>query len=472
MPMAFLADEHWIREQAGEPEKLLINMYSELDRTNPKRDKRLLTTPGTRDRDTGNVITGTIRGLAQADAFAGGDVIILDGTTLRKWAPATGTFGTITGTVAGTDRADMAFTQTELAILANGDLYVSGGSTVAIATDVDFPATITSIASMAQRILLTSSDGKFWYTDVLDVDAIDSLQFYTAEASPDNLIAVRVWAEQALLFGSKTVEMWYAEPSNANDPFSRATSVVPVGCLARDTIAVTTKGPVWVAPDYTVRALNGADAPVISPGWVSRAIDGVSASDLIASTYERDGHEFYVLNAPSLCVVCDLSNGLWHRRYSGTSGTWSWAMIVSVNGYQYCAKRAAGAFMELSRDYPTDEQADASTMGTDIVREWTAHVPVESGRPEVGTVILEGSKGIGRASGDGSNPLAEMRLSFDQGNTWTAYRTASMGTQGSYSVRAVWHRNGRGKRPQVIMGFKVSEPVVFAVEGVSYGEVT
>ena len=471
MPRAALAFEHWQREQAGEAEKILANMYAEANRSNPKLEGRLVTTPGTRNRD-GGTITGTIRGLAQADAFASGYVIIIDGTTVRTWNPATATFGTITGTVTGSDRVDIAFTQTEMAVLSGGTLYVSNGTTIAAETDADFPATITSIASMAQRILLTSSDGKFFYTDVLDVDNIDALNFYTAEASPDNLVAVRVWAEQAYLFGSKTVEMWYAEPSNANDPFSRNSSVIPVGCLARDTIAITTKGPVWVAPDYTVRAANGADAMVISPPWVSRVMEDVASGDLIASTYEKDGHTFYVLSAPTFCAVCDLTDGSWHRRYSGTSGTWSWAFIVSVNGKEYAAKRAASAFVEMSRDYPTDEQADATTMGTDIVREFTAHIPQEAGTQVIGTVVLESSKGIGRAAGDGSAPVAQMRISNDNGNTWTNYRDGLLGGQGVYNQRTIWHRNGRGKRPQTILQFKVSEPVQFSVEGVVYGEVS
>lgn len=472
MPRAFLADEHWQREQAGEPEKILANMYGEVDRTNPKRDKRLVTTPGTRDRDPANTITGNIRALGQADAFADGKVLILDGTTLRTWVPSAGTFGTISGTVTGTDRADVAFTQTELALLSGGTLFISDGSTIAAEADADFPATITSIATMAQRVLLTSTEGKFWYTDVLNAGSIGALQFYTAEAFPDNLIAVRVFAETALLFGSKSVEMWYSDPGNAADPFSRSSSVIPVGCLCRDGIAITDKGPVWVAPDRTVRAMAGADAPVISPPWVSRMLAGVDPADIMASTYEKDGHTFYNLNTPDFCATCDLFDGSWTRRYSGTSGSWSWAQIISVNGVEYAAKRTGSAFMELSRDYPTDEQADADTMGTDIVREWTAHIPHESGRPALGTIVLECSKGIGRASGDGSDPVIQMRISNDNGNTYTAFREAPMGAQGAYGQRAVFHRNGRGVRPQTILHHKVSEPVVFAVEGVIWGETT
>ena len=313
MPRAFLADEHWQREQAGEAEKLLVNMYAEPDRTNPKRQGRLVTSPGTRDMDTGNVITGNVRALAQSDAFANGKVLILDGTTLRTWVPSTGTFGTITGTVSGTDRADVAFTQTELALLSGGTLYISSGSTIAAESDVDFPSGITSIAAMAQRILLTAGDGKFWYTDVLDAGSIGALNFYTAEASPDNLIAVRVYAEQALLFGSETVEMWYAEPSNADDPFSRSSSVVPVGCYCRDGIAITDKGPIWVAPDLTVRALAGADAPVVSPPWVTRMLRGVAASDIIAAWYSAEGQTFYCLNTSDFCAVWSIG-GDWHLR--------------------------------------------------------------------------------------------------------------------------------------------------------------
>jgi len=201
-------------------------------------------------------------------------------------------------------------------------------------------------------------------------------------------------------------------------------------------------------------------------------MEDVAPGDLIASTYEKDGHTFYVLSSPTFCAVCDLTDGSWHRRYSGTSGTWSWAFIVSVNGKEYAAKRAASAFVEMSRDYPTDEQADATTMGTDIVREFTAHIPQEAGTQVIGTVVLESSKGIGRASGDGSAPVAQMRISNDNGNTWTSYRDGLLGGQGVYNQRTIWHRNGRGKRPQTILQFKVSEPVQFSVEGVVYGEVS
>jgi hypothetical protein len=471
MPRANLAFEHWEREQAGEPEKILVNMYGEVDRSNPKRDKRLVTTPGTMDADTGNVVQGNIRALAQADAFADGKLLILDGTTLRT-RTAGGTWGTITGTVSGTDRADTAISETELGILSGGDIYVSDGSTIAAVTDPDFPSTITSLAVMSQRLLFSSSDGQFWFSSVLDFDDITGLNFYTAEGAPDGLIAVRVWAELALMFGTKTLEMWYSEPSNANDPFSRASSVVPVGCKARDTIAICSKGPIWVDPEDNVVALAGADAPTVSPPWVSRLIAAEDADDLIASTYKAEGQEFYVLNGANFCAVMNLNDGAWHKRKTNGSDTWAWVRILTAGSKHYVSKRTGSAFMELSREYPTDEQAAAETMGTDIIREWTAHIPHEGGRPSLGTVLLESTKGVARAAGDGSAPVCQMRISTDNGNAWTSYRDRATGATGVYDQRTVWHRCGRGKRPQSIFQFKHSEPVKMAVTGVVWGETT
>jgi hypothetical protein len=469
MPRALIAFEHWEREQAGEPEKTLVNMYGEEDRTNPNKDKRLVTTPGTLDRDTGDVIQGNIRALAQADAFASGNILILDGTTLRT-RTAGGTFGTISGTVAGSDRADVAISQTELAILSGGTVFVSGGSSIAAVTDGDFPAGITSVAVMAQRLLMTAASGRFWFSSVLDFDDLTSLYFYTAEGSPDNLVAVRVWAESALMFGTKTLELWFADGANSSDPFSRASSVVPVGCLARDTIAITSQGPVWVDPENNVVALNGASAPTISPAWLCRLIAAETSTDLMASTYKAEGQEFYCLNGLAFCCVYNLTTGEWHKRKTLGSNTWAWVRILTAGGKQYVSKRTGTAFMELSRAYPTDEQANTSTMGNDIVREWTAHIPISSGTQALGTLIIEGTKGAARASGDGSDPVHQMRLSFNQGNTWTAYRDRKTGVLGAYNQRSVWHRCGTGKRPQAIAQFKVSEPVKFSVEGVSWGE--
>jgi hypothetical protein len=467
---ANLALGHFEREIAGESERTLINMTAEPNGGDKARPVRLVTTPGTRDMDTGNVIQGTIRGMAQSDAFASGKVLILDGTTLRTWVPSTGTFGTITGTVTGTDRADMAFTQNELAVLSNGVVFVSDGSTIAAAGDVDFPTNITSIWTSNQRILMSAADGKWYYTAVLDVDNITGTQFYSAEGQPDNLVAGRHFKGRELLFGGKTLEVWYNDASTTTDPYSRSSEVVDHGCRCRDGIQVMKDQVFWVTDDNEVVMWAGGSPVVVSEPWLVRLLKAETAANIIATHYYADGQGHYVINLTTGCYSYALGTQLWSKRQTNASDTWDWVRIISEGGKQYCSKRTGTAFMELSRDYVTDEQVDASTFNVDITRQWSAHAPHESGRPSIGSVILEGSKGVGNASGDGADPQVQMRISNDNANTWTSYRSRSMGVQGNYDARAKWNQCGRGERPQTVFGFKVAEPVKFDVTGVVWGE--
>ncbi len=465
MPRAVFATGHAARAFAGDSERVLVNMYAEPNESDPARPIKLMTTPGTMDKDAGNVIQGNIRAMAQEDAFASGKVLVLDGTTLRTWVPSTGTFGTITGTVTGTDRADVAISQTELAILSVVRLRL-GGHDIAAATDV-IPVRIRRYCDEPRFDDTTAGS---LYSSVLDFDDITGLNFYTAEGSPDNLVAVRRWAEMALMFGTETLEMWYSEPSNASDPFSRASSVVPTGCRARDTIAITSVGPVWVDPENNVVLLIGAQTQTISPPWLSRLIAAETASDLIASTYKAEGDEFYVLNGLNFCAVLKGGTQDWHLRKTDSSDTWAFSRILTAGGAQYATKRTGTAFMRLSRDYATDEQADAETLGTDITREFTAHIPHDAGRPALGPIMVDGSKGGGLAAGDGSAPVIQMRISTDNGNTWSSFRSRKLGAQGAYDERSKWNQNGRGRRPQTILHFKIVEPVAFTVTGVTWGE--
>lgn len=498
MPRAQLASGHFERDVAGESERILINMYAEANGGDPSRPIRLVTAPGTIDRDPSDTITGNIRAMGRADGFAGGVIIILDGTTVRTWNPSTGTFGTISGTVSGTDRADIAFTQTEMAILSGGNLFISDGSTIAQVTDPDFPSNITSIASLGQRILMTADDGQWFYTDVLDADSINGTNFYTAESAPDDLVCVRVVGEIAFLCGSKTIELWYNDALSTTDPFSRASNVVQRGVLSRDSVWELQNALHFVADDFTVCKLIGVEPRIISEPWVARLLEGATPADVICAKYEAENHAFFSVNTPDGCAVFDLATESWHKRLTNAGTSWDWVRIVSKDGKHYVSKRTGSTFCELSRDYATDEETtvasvdtrvttggdtrirvsgdtrvtagSGSTLGTDIPRQFTAHIPHDGGRPALGAIHLEGSKGRGNASGDGSDPVAGLRISNDNGNTFSARRARNLGAQGAYDERTKWERNGRGRRPQTVLWFDIDEPVKFDITGVVYGQ--
>jgi hypothetical protein len=69
-------------------------------------------------------------------------------------------------------------------------------------------------------------------------------------------------------------------------------------------------------------------------------------------------------------------------------------------------------------------------------------------------------------SGQGSNPLIEMRYSRDQGKTWSLWLPASLGAEGQYRVRADWRRLGMFDLPGALFEFRCTDPVPLRISAV------
>jgi len=95
---------------------------------------------------------------------------------------------------------------------------------------------------------------------------------------------------------------------------------------------------------------------------------------------------------------------------------------------------------------------------------------VNMGNQPLGQVRVEGTKGIGLVSGQGSNPLLSMAISRDKGNTFGAYRDRSLGAIGEYGARTSWEQNGRAMPEQTVLLFRLSDPVGFLPSRVPVGE--
>jgi hypothetical protein len=126
--------------------------------------------------------------------------------------------------------------------------------------------------------------------------------------------------------------------------------------------------------------------------------------------------------------------------------------------------------VELSRTYKSDRMADAFTFGTEIVRYFSGHLPVNLNRPALGQIRVEGTKGIGLNSGQGINPLVSMAISRDKGNTFGAYRDRTLGLIGDYGARTSWEQNGRAEPEQTVLLFRISDPVGFLPSRIAVGE--
>jgi hypothetical protein len=477
---AQIAAGHYEPDGYGDARKFLVNLYTEPNGGDPARPVRLVDTPGSRLIDGGSVLSTGVRGLFQADGYAGGKLVVPDGTTVRLYNVATDAWTSLTGTLTGTDRVRVAFGETQAGFLSGGLFYVSAsaGTDVAAATDADWATLLsdhgetafTSIATMGQRALLTYGS-RFAFSTTLQFNTTTTLSYYTAENAPDGIIAGVVLGDIYYVFGTQTIEPWLQTGDNDN-PFSPIVGqVVTRGAMARDAIVKLDNTLFFIGDDRAVYRLNGLVPQMINANdaWITRYLQTVNASDVVCSSMETEAHKFLFIWTPDKCIAYDVATSTWQIRRTYGSDTWEWLHHVANDGKFYAANQAT-ALVELSRSYKSDRQADASTFGTHIVREFTAHLPVKTGRPPVGQVRVEGTKGIGLSTGTGSNPLLELSISRDQGNTFEAWRSRSLGVIGNYGARTSWEQNGLAGPEQTVLYFRWSDPVGFLPSRVAIGE--
>lgn len=451
----------------GAPSKVCENFYIEKADTDPKRPVKLVKCPGSLALDNWD---STPRGYAQADGFASGAILAVVGTALKKFAPATEAVGTITGTITGSDRVQFAFTAAECAINANNGLYFSDGSTVAASTDVDFPSAITSVQAIGQRFVFSyGTEGRWGYTEVSDGDNTTALSYYTAEYAPDGLVALFVLGARLFLFGTQTLEEWY-ETGDSDNPFRRGSGrVVETGCLCRDSIRKLDNTVYWIDHECSVRRIGSAETPeIISTPAISRAIRAEDPDNIVCWTYEADGHAFYGVRLTTGTHVYDANTGEWHTRLTNETDTWRYGYVIPAAQKHYVGDFADVGFGILSRTYLSEHMADADTMGTEIVCRGSGFASISQGVEVVSSLRLEGPMGQGIANGQGSAPVALLRIW--KGKEWSNWLSRSTGAQGVYNNRLIFRRLGHHRAPGFHFEFAISDPVVTIIDGAAVNE--
>lgn len=468
MPMARVAAGHYEPDGAGDGRKVCINLYSEPNENDPNRPMRHVLRPGSEDRDSGNVLTSIPRGIGQVDGHADGKILVVDGSVVRT-VTTSAAWGALTGTIAGSDRVRMAFSEVEGAILSGGQIYVSTGSAVAQASDADYATQLSNhsqtgfldIASIGQRLLFIYGSRLGW-SETLDFNNTATTYFLTTEDSPDANVALAVLNARVYVFGTETTQVFVQTGQEGASAFRpQVGSTIQRGCLSKHTVQQLDNTLFWVGDDYNVYRLNGLTPVLLSKPWVARRLRSENVADLVATRMEIEGHSFYILSGVNGCYVYDALTNEWFLWQTYEQDTWEWAQLVEASGQYFAISRLNSALAELSRLNQTD-------LGEEIVIEWTAHLPVMGGRRPIPSIRVDGTKGRGSAADVNEDAFISMALSKDNGITLGTYRPRSIGKQGEYRKRAIWRQNGRAREPQVIAFFRSNDPQM--INGVAVGE--
>lgn len=453
LPIPFTGPTYTARSTHVNPQKT-VNLYPEVAGPGAKNQIILYSTPGLTLRGTGGV--GPIRSdfveFKSKDYFVSKDELYsIDASNLIT---KIGTINTQSG------RVSMVAGRDHLMLVDGTDGWTWDDTTFAQITDPDFPAGATHCIYVDGFFLVNKGGSDEVYKSASeDPTSWAALDFTVAEGRPDDVTALGTIHGDWYALGTKGAEVFY-NSGNADFPFER----YPNGRLdwaidAPHSIARGAGGYMfWLA-----RSEQGGVQPVMARGLSVQPIGNAAldwqigqlsqTNDATGFVHADQGHTFYVLSFPNAdkTFVIEPQTGLWHERKSISIGRWRVAGHGYRNGRHLVGDYANGRVYEFDYTKFTEN-------GDTIERIRRFPILHKDRRPLfMARLEVEFEPGVGTASGSGSDPQAQLRLSRDGGKTWGNWMTTDIGLQGEYRRRAVWTKLGWAH--QFIAEVKVTDPV-------------
>lgn len=449
-----------------------INCYLETRRVEGSAKTRALYgTPGLKPFVAATSTTTRCRGWFSQDGLT----LVVCGAGLRQVNLETGavtTLGTIADNGEPVSFASNGKGGDQVAIVGGGELRILDTATLTLGPPVALP--------FPDPVMVVFMDGYFlinqrdfpviWFSALEDGENWDALDFATRVNTSDNIIGLGQAKNSIWTFGSQNTTLFY-NSGDADTPFlPYPGSTAAVGCLTPWAIQRRSDVFTWLAGGQNqsarvVKASGAPDpAPVSTPPierWLRQCADLSSA---VALTYEQDAHGFYALTCPDSpddvqTYVWDDTEGLWHARagWNSTTGrftTWRAAHALTDAGRVFVGDRDTDAL------YALDPQTFADATGA--LRS-VRRIPYLSDESVallfLDAVELVGEAGVGLTLGQGTHPMAQLRISRDAAKTWVSAGSRSLGPQGQYEARAVWNRLGRVRPDRLVLEVSMTDPV-------------
>lgn len=399
---------------------------------------------------------------------------------------------TVTTTALGTiadDGLPVFFTSNgvggnQLGIVGGGQLKVLTLTTNVLSAPIVLP--------FSNPVMITFLDGyglinerntpKVWFSALEDLTSWDMLDFFTRSSTSDNLVGIAVVKDRVACLGSKTTT-WFYDSGDADTPFvpypgtTIQTGLLEPGLLGTYDdelffIAQSDRGQTRVARMQDTQVQTISTPPIDAfLGSATQFTDGETLP------YFQNGHAFIVFTLPSatgdLKSACyDITEGLWHFRggWNTTTGRftrWS-ARGSAVEGTTvFVGDYNSGALYTLSlSQYADDDGAGGMTM---LARRRAA--PYASETPQwlfINEIqaLMQSGVGIG-GSAQGSDPMVQLEISRDGGQTWLDCGLAPLGQLGQYTTRTLWRMLGRVRADLFVPRITMTDPVQFAMLGLT-----
>lgn len=329
--------------------------------------------------------------------------------------------------------------------------------------DVDFKQSISVCFLDGYFIFCEQGTGRFFISGLYSV-VFDPLEFATAEANPDNMVAVVSDHRELWCMGAKTIEVFYNN-ADTDFPFARiAGAVIEHGLAGPFAWARGDSSLMFLSEKGVIHRTVGYQPQRISTHEVEQDIKDRDWASARAFCFVDEGHTFFQISFSDRTWVWDAATGLWHTRKHIDYSRHHAASYAYAYGRHYIGHFAKPQLLTMSTDYLDDA-------GRPLLSEYVLP-PVHADQDTVTFHSLEilCEVGEGTATGEGANPKAALSFSDNGGKTWSNEREASIGRAGETTKSVKWRRLGAARSRSFRV--RMSSPVKRIVQGVAYAEVS
>ena len=336
--------------------------------------------------------------------------------------------------------------------------------------DADFPGAASLTFQDNYGLVVEPDTGRLWNSNINDFTLWSPLDFVTADAAPDNLLAIISDHQQVIAMGDKTGEL-YLDVGDADAVFQRLQGgILEIGIDAPASIAKISNVVYFLDDDQQVRMLDSYNPNIVSTPAISFQIKALSKTeDALGMTFIWNGHILYALTFPTgnKTFIYDMTESalagspVWHENTSyplDAPNRWRGNTLYREKGTVYVGDYKNGWIYVLDEDTHQDNLQPMKRVWT------TAPVFDDKQRRNMFHQILEVEVEPGVGTDDVEDPQIIMEYSDDAGKTWSNELWESIGGPGEFENRARWFGLGEGRSR--IYRFTVTDNVKLEVVGV------
>jgi hypothetical protein len=308
--------------------------------------------------------------------------------------------------------------------------YISNSafSTVLQITDPNFPAyTVPGFAFLDGTLYVMTYQGAIYGSKNLNDPTVwDPLNVIQANAMPDNGVVLARQLTYVVAIKSTSTQFFYDAGNATGSPLAPVPgAILNYGCLSADTLAEIDGLLLWVTSNSTnsgqVLLLENLGMRIVSTPGIERQLDLATLGAVFRSfAIKHGGHRLYILTnvTTNVTLVYDIDQHLW---YQWTDYLGNYYPIVSQtidkNG-NHLFQHTNGSVYIMDTDfvYPNDY---GNVFSVDI---YTPNFDAGVDRTKYLSMM--------RFNGDQTpGSKLNIRSSEDDYQTWTNFRTVSLGSQ-------------------------------------------